>query len=445
MAGWGVMDERRQLDRRIIALAIPALGTLAIEPLYVLVDTAIVGRLGTPQLGGLAIASTILLTVISLMASLEYGVTPDVAFAHGAGQSAEARDVATAALRLAVMIGVPMGAIVAAAARPLAWLLGGRGDVLGYAETYLRISCVGLPFVLVTYVGHGVMRGVNDLRKPLQIVVIANVVNLIAEIVAVYWLGLGIAGSAWSTVLVQIGAALMFLRVLRPHRGGNRPTSERIKTMLRSGSHFALRSLAMFAVWITATRVAAGVDTPTLAAHQVLTQLFMFLALMLDALAIPAQSLVAGALGADDTNQALLVGRTSNRLSLWCAGLLAAVLAALSPLLPHVFSSDAAVHSRLTAGLLILAVMQFPGAIAFAFDGALIGAHDERWLARQAVINLVGFAPLAIATFFVPRLGLAGLWGAQLAWMTMRAIVNWRRWEARPWLRVAGTTPAVLS
>ncbi len=439
------MDERRQLDRRIIALAIPALGTLAIEPLYVLVDTAIVGRLGTPQLGGLAIASTILLTVISLMASLEYGVTPDVAFAHGAGQSGEARDVATAALRLAVMIGVPMGAIVATAARPLAWLLGGRGDVLGYAETYLRISCVGLPFVLVTYVGHGVMRGVNDLRKPLRIVLIANVVNLIAEIVAVYWLGLGIAGSAWSTVLVQIGAALMFLRVLRPHRGGNRPTSQRFKNMLRSGSHFALRSLAMFAVWITATRVAAGVDTPTLAAHQVLTQLFMFLALMLDALAIPAQSLVAGALGADDTNQALLVGRASNRLSLWCAGLLAAVLAAVSPLLPHVFSSDSAVHSRLTAGLLILAVMQFPGAIAFAFDGALIGAHDERWLARQAVINLVGFAPLAIATFFVPRLGLAGLWGAQLAWMTMRAIVNWRRWEARPWLRVAGTTPAVLS
>ena len=438
------LTTRRQLDRRIIALAIPALGTLAIEPLYVLVDTAIVGRLGTPQLGGLAIATTILLTVISMTASLEYGVTPDVAFAHGAGRSAEARDVATAALRLAVMIGVPMGAAVAAAAHPLVWLLGGRGDVLGYAVLYLRISCVGLPFVLVTYVGHGVMRGVNDLRKPLRIVLIANVVNLVLEIVAVYWLHLGVAGSAWSTVIVQMGAAMMFLRVLRPHRGGSRPTPERMKKLLRSGVHFAVRSIAMFAVWNTATAVAAHVDTPTLAAHQVLTQLFMFLALMLDALAIPAQSLVAGALGADDTNQALLVGRTSNRLSLWCAVLLAAVLAALSPLLPHVFSADPAVHSRLTAGLLILAVMQFPGAIAFAFDGALIGAHDERWLARQAVINLVGFAPLAIATLLVPRLGLAGLWGAQLSWMTLRAIVNWRRWESRPWLRATGSRPAVV-
>jgi putative MATE family efflux protein len=437
-----VISSRRELDRRIIALAIPALGTLAIEPLYVLVDTAIVGRLGTPQLGGLAIATTILLTVISMTASLEYGVTPDVAFAHGAGRSAEARDVATGALRLAVVIGVPMGAVVAVAAHPLVWLLGGRGDVLGYAVTYLRISCVGLPFVLITYVGHGVMRGVNDLRKPLRIVLVANVLNLILEVVAVYWLDLGVAGSAWSTVIVQAGAAMMFLRVLRPHRGGARPTSERMKRLLRSGVHFAVRSIAMFAVWNTATAVAARVDTPTLAAHQVLTQLFMFLALMLDALAIPAQSLVAGALGADDTNQALLVGRTSNRLSLWCAGLLAAVLAALSPVLPHVFSGDPAVHARLTAGLLILAVMQFPGAIAFAFDGALIGAHDERWLARQAVVNLLGFAPLALATLFYPRLGLAGLWGAQLSWMTLRALVNWRRWESKPWLRTTGSTPA---
>ena len=432
-----IESDRRALDRRIISLAVPALGTLAIEPIYVLVDTAIVGRLGTAQLGGLAIASTILLTVISLTAALEYGVTPDVAFAHGAGREHGARDIAASALRLALIGGVLLGTVVALCAHPLCWLLGGRGDVLGYATTYLRISALGMPFVLVTYVGHGVMRGVNDLRRPLQIVVVANIVNVVLEVVAVWVLDLGVAGSAWSTVVVQIGAALAFVRVLRPHRAGGSATRERMVLMLRSGVHFAVRSLAMFAVWNTATAVAARVDTPTLAAHQVLTQLFMFLALVLDALAIPAQSLVAGALGADDTETALFVGRTSNRLSLWCAGALAAALAALSPLLPHLFSHDPAVHSRLTAGLLILAAMQFPGAIAFAFDGALIGAHDERWLGRQAVVNLVGFAPLAIATFVHPSLGLAGLWGAQAMWMVMRAAVNWRRWESRPWLAAA--------
>jgi Na+-driven multidrug efflux pump len=277
------LTPRRELDRRIISLAIPALGTLAIEPLYVLVDTAIVGRLGTPQLGGVAIAMTILLTVISLTASLEYGVTPDVAFAHGADRSAEARDVAAGALRLAVMIGVPMGAIVAAAAQPLAWLLGGRGEVLDYAVTYLRISCVGLPFVLIAYVGHGVMRGVNDLRKPLQIVLIANLVNLVAEIVAVYWLDLGVAGSAWSTVLVQVGAAMVFLRVLRPHRAGGRPSSERMRRLLRSGVHFAVRSMRC-SVWNMFTHVRK--DTPM--RREPFDQPAPVMALMLDALAIRA-------------------------------------------------------------------------------------------------------------------------------------------------------------
>ena len=437
---------RDDLERRIVRLAIPALGTLAVEPLYVLVDTAIVGRLGTPQLAGLAIASTVLLTVVSLTAALEYGLTPDVAFAHGRGDAPEARKVATNGLQLAAMIGVPMGLLLGITARPLCWLLGGRGEVLEHASTYLRISAVGLPFVLIAYVGHGVMRGVNQLRKPLVLVVIANAINLVFEIIAVYVLDLGVAGSAWSTVIVQILAAGAFLGIMRPHLTRLRATWARIKPLLASGGHFAVRSMAMFAVWNSATFVAARIDTPTLAANQVLTQLFVFLALVLDALAIPAQSLVAGELGAEHPTEAARVGRISTRLSLWVAAGLATALVAISPFAPALFSGDDAVRSRLTAGLIILAVMQLPGAIAFAYDGALIGAKDERWLGRQAVYNLLGYLPLALATLFFPALGLAGLWGAQLMWMAMRAWVNARRWyslEARNFnVTPAGYSPA---
>jgi Na+-driven multidrug efflux pump len=228
---------------------------------------------------------------------------------------------------------------------------------------------------------------------------------------------------------------------MRPHLTRLRPTWERMQPLLASGVHFAVRSLAMFAVWNSATFVAARIDTPTLAAHQVLTQLFIFLALVLDALAIPAQSLVAGALGARRPAEATRVGHISTRLSLWAALVLAGLLAAASPIAPHLFSSQSAVQSRLTAGLLILAVMQFPGAIAFAYDGALIGAKDERWLGRQAVRNLLGFAPLALATLFVPALGLAGLWGAQLMWMVVRAWVNTSRWRERSAVDFATPVP----
>ena len=422
------------LDRRIIALAIPALGTLAIEPLYVLVDTGIVGRLGTEPLGGLAIAATLLLTIVSLVMFLQYGVTPDVARALGAGDDTEARIAASSTLWLAVLIGLPVGALVAATARPLCRLLGGRGEVLAAATTYLRISAIGLPFVFVIMVGHGVMRGHNRLARPLVVVLVANVVNLVLEIIVVYGFDMGVAGSAWSTVVVQIGAALAFAGIMRPFLVRCRPVWHRLRPILGRARHLGLRSVAMLGAWVTLTRVAATVDTPTLAANQVLLQVFTFLALALDALAIPAQSLVAGALGAHDPQTAMAVGRSSLKMSLWVAGGFSVVLAAASPVLPHAFSADGAVISRVIAGSLFLAVMQIPGAIAFALDGVLIGGHDTRYLGRAAVLNLIPWLPFVVAVLLYPRLGIAGLWAAQLALMTTRAVINLRRFRSQRWI-----------
>jgi putative MATE family efflux protein len=419
---------RDELDRKIVRLAIPALGTLAVEPLYILVDTAIVGHLGTPQLAGVAIASIVLLNVISVLSFLEY-VTPDIAFAVGAGRVEDARQVATSGLWLSLAIGVPSSVVLFVAARPVCWLLGGRGEVLHYAVTYLSISACGIPFVLFALLGHGVLRGYNNLRTPLRIVVVANVVNLILEVVAVYWLDLGVAGSAWSTVVTQVIAAAVFLLSMHRHLARARPSWTRARPLLRQGRHLAIRSIAMYTVWNLTTLIAAYLDAPTLAANQVALQLFIFLALMLDALAIPLHSLVAGELGSGNHAGAAAIGRASVRLSLWCSLALGALLVAAAPFLPSVFTGDPVVRSRLIGALLVLAVMQIPGAIAFALDGALIGAQDMHWLGRQAVINLVAFLPLAGATLLWPRLGLAGLWGAQLMWMTMRALVNSRRWS----------------
>jgi len=422
------------VDRRIIALAIPALGTLAIEPLYILVDTAIVGRLGTPALAGLAIAGTVLFTIVGLVGFMQNGVTPEVAHAQGSGDSDKARTVAADALWLAIFLGLPLAAIVLAFADPLTRLLGATGEVLDAAVTYLRISAVGLPFVFIALVGHGIMRGHNELRKPLMIVLVANVANVAVEIIAVYGLHLGIAGSAWSTVFVQIAAAAAFMVVMRVHIARVRPSWQRIRPFLVIGSHLGLRSVAMLAVWITVTKVAAHVDTPTLAAHQVLFQLFMFLALILDALAVPALSLVAGAMGAGDRDGAMAVGWSSTRLSLWVGAGACLLVGATSTVVPHIFTNDPSVVSRTTAGLIFLAVMQLPGAVTFALDGALIGGQDGRFLGRAAVFNLVSYAPFLVATLVHPAFGIAGLWGGQLAWMTMRAVVNARRFRSREWM-----------
>jgi MATE family, multidrug efflux pump len=429
--GWVKLSD---LDRRIVRLAIPALGTLAIEPLYILVDTAIVGRLGTDALAGLAIAATVLLTITALVMFLQYGATPDVAHARGRGDLRGARVVAADTTWVAIFLGVPTGILVAVFAEPLAHLLGGRGDVLDAATTYLRISAVGLPFVFVTYVGHGVMRGYNDLRKPLLIVLVANVVNVILEIIVVYGFDMGIAGSAWSTAIVQIGAGLLFLMILRPYLAVGPPSWRRMKPILARGSQLGLRSAAMLIALLAMTRVAAAVDTATLAAHQVLMQLFGLFALALDALAIPAQSLVAEAMGRNDPETAMNVGWSSRKLSLWVGVLFAVFVAVTSPLVPAIFTNDDAVASRVLAGLFFLAVTQIPGAVAFALDGVLIGGHDTRFLSRAALFHLLPLAPFLIATLINPSLGIAGLWAGELMYITSRASVNQWRFSSRRWM-----------
>lgn len=153
----------RAQDREIIRLAVPALGALAAEPLYILVDTAIVGHLGTPQLAALAIAGALLTSGLTLFNFLTYGTTAQVARYHGAGQEVAAGRLAAQSLWLSVGLGAVLVVLTLALARPAVALMGGEGRAGEMAVTYLRISSLGLPFALIALAGQGYLRGVSSL------------------------------------------------------------------------------------------------------------------------------------------------------------------------------------------------------------------------------------------------------------------------------------------
>jgi putative MATE family efflux protein len=427
------------LDRDIARLALPALGTLAVEPLYVLIDTAIVGHLGTAQLGGLALAATALIILSAASTFIAYSTTQRYAHRLGAGRADEAAAVGVQALWLSALLGAPMAVGVALLARPICVALGGHGDVLRHGALYLRIAALGLPFVFVALAGHGVLRAVARLGRPLVIAAIANIVNLVLEIVAVYVLHWGIAGSAWSTVVVQVAAAAFYLRAMAPHlvaTPSRRPSGPELGQFLRAGRDLAVRAAGMLAAFVGATALAARVDTPTLAAHQIGAQTVSVLALGLDALAIPAQTFVAGSLGAGDPGRAVEVGRRVTRLSVLAGtGVGAALLAAAWPL-AHLFTSDPAVAQRATAALVVLAVVQPVAGIAFGLDGVLIGAGDYRFLGRAAFGNLATFVAVGALVAVFPATGIVGVWSALAAWLGSRAIVNVVRFRQGSWLHL---------
>ena len=430
------------LDRRILRLAGPAFGALAAEPLYRLVDTAVVGRLGTPQLGGVAVAVSVLSLVIAGSNFLAYGTTQRVAHRLGASDRVGAGDAGVQALWIAVAIGVGSVPLLALGAETWCRLLGADGDVLGFASTYLRISALGVPFVVVGLAAQGTQRGASDYRSGLVVLVAANVVNAVVEVAMVLVLDLGVAGAAWSTVLAQTLAGAALVARSLPHLGAartRRPRWVEMVPLLSAGRHLLLRVVSMLAVFTGAVSIAARVDDATLAAYSIANTVFLFLALSLDALAVPAQTLVADELGKGGRG-AQRVNSHAVRLSIAVGVGLAVVLAVTSPLVARAFSDDPAVVSRATVALLLLAAVTIPGSIAFATDGSLIGAGDYAFLGRAAVGYLVAVVPIAVVVVLTPGLGIAGIWGGLLVWMTLRAVVNLRR-VRRVLARPGGSSP----
>jgi Na+-driven multidrug efflux pump len=214
------------------------------------------------------------------------------------------------------------------------------------------------------------------------------------------------------------------------------PSRAEFGHFLRAGRDLAIRAAAMLAAFVGGTALAARIDTPTLAAHQIAAQAFSFLALGLDALAIPAQTFVAQSLGAGDVPRAFEVGRRVTRLSVIAGAAIGAGLLALAWPLPRLFTGDSAVAHRATGALVVLAVVQPVAGIAFGLDGVLIGAGDYRFLGRAAIGNLAAFLPGAALVIAYPTLGIVGVWSALAAWLATRALVNLARFRQGGWAQI---------
>lgn len=426
------MRRRSPYDREILALALPALGALAAGPLYTLVDTAIVGHLGVRSLAGLALAGTLLAAVVEVCDFLSYGTTAHVARLHGAGEEGRGGEIVAQALWLSLAAGAVALALVLVAGGPLLTLLGRGAGVHHQALTYLRITAFGLPGALLALAAEGCLRGLGDLRSPLRILIVANGANVALEVLFVYGLRLGLTGSALGTLIAQLGMGLAFARRLLAVPGARRaPNPALMAPLLRTGWDMTVRTVSLLAAFTLCSALAAHLGAAALAAHQIAFQLFLFIALVLDAIAIAGQILVARLLGSGDAGGALAA---STRMVGWAAfagcgfGL---ALLALSGAGPHLFSGSHAVLRLSHPVWRLLALMQPLAAIVFAIDGILIGAGDTRYLAVAMAASFVVFAPLALLSG-----SLVGLWWALNALIAIRLVTLVARFRRRGWLVV---------
>jgi MATE family, multidrug efflux pump len=426
---------RSAYDGEIVRLALPALGALAAEPLYVLVDTAIVGHLGRTQLAALGVAAAALAGAFAIFNFLQYGTTAQVARARGAGRTGTADELGVQALWLSGGCGVVVAALVAGFAGPLADLIGAEGETHDFAVTYLRIASIGLAVAFLALGGSGYLRGVANLRTPLLIVLWGNVANVVLEVLFVYGFDWGIAGSAWGTVVAQVGMGAAFIvaiaRRIEPETW--RPVLSLIRRLLSLGKWIFLRTASLAGSFLLASAVATRFGDASIGAHQIAFQLFFFLALVLDSIAIAGQIIVGRELGAGRLDDAYAAGSRMIALSTAIGAAFGVVLLLSADVVPRVFTSDEDVLAQAAVIWPLFALTQPLAGAVFALDGILIGAADGPFLAGSMLVAFVCCASVLLASL-VWDWGMRGVWAALLVLLCVRLTTMWLRFRRRRWL-----------
>jgi MATE family, multidrug efflux pump len=427
--------------RRLLSLAASAFVVLAAEPLYLLVDTAVVGHLGAVALAGLGVAAALMALLTIVGEFVEYGTTSRAARWFGAGRFDAAVNEGVQASWLALGIGAVIVALGEVLAGPLTTVLaGGAGATQQAAESWFRIAVIGLPGVLLVLAGNGWMRGVQRTREPVRIVLIANALSAVLSPVLVYPAGLGLTGSAIANVVAQGVGGALFLRSLHRAAGGLRPERSVMRKQIVVGRDLILRSAAFQVAFLSAAAVAARMGTAQIAAHQIGLQLWAFTALLLDSFAVAAQSLVGAALGGEDEAAARRMGWQVARWGLYAGLVFAALYAAAWAVLPRAFtSSDAVVHQAHVLWPWFVGMLPMAG-IVFALDGVLIGAGDVAFLRTITIVaGVFAFAPINIAALHW-HWGLGGVWAGLTAFIGVRLVGMTLRTRGGKWVVLGAQT-----
>ncbi|MBI1377978.1 MAG: MATE family efflux transporter [Frankiales bacterium] len=428
--------------REIARLAVPALGALVAQPLYVLVDAAIVGTLGVLPLAGLGAASTLSSLVVGLCVFLAYATTGSVARRLGEGRWDAAVGEGVEGMGLGLLLGVVLGAATWLWADPVVHAFGASDEVAPFAVTYLRVVALGFPAALVALAGVGVLRGLQDTRTTLLVTLLAVGVNAVLAVTLVLGLHRGIGGSAVATAVAEwvqaIAYTVVVVRVARRHGVRPHPSGAGLLAAARTGTPLLWRTVVLRAVYVVAAAVAARTGDADLAAYHVSFQVWILLALAADALAIAGMALLGRYLGAGDAAGARAVTGRLVRLGVVVGVGLGLLLLVLAPWLPDAFTADPVVRGLITASLLVGALQQPLVVPVFVLDGVLIGAGDGRWLAIAGTVMLVAFLPAAWLVLHL-GLGVVALWWAITWFMVVRAALLGLRARGGAWLRPSGT------
>ncbi|HEY6136757.1 MAG TPA: MATE family efflux transporter [Thermoanaerobaculia bacterium] len=426
--------------RELFRLAMPLAAAQAGTQMMGLVDVAVLGRLGAPELAGSGLATAVFFAVCVFGMGMMLGIDPLVAQAVGAGDRIRARRVMWQGLWLSLIVTALLTLILLLGALALP-LIGAAPEIVRHARAFLLVRTAGLLPFLMFFVIRAYLQA-HHVTKPMVIaMIIANVFNFALDLAFVFgirgWIpAMGVAGAALSTVIctfIELGIVAAAARKMKPDGNvDHRPERAAILQAAGVGMPIALHMGAEVGVFALVALLAGRLGTLQLAAHQLAINIASFTFTVAVGVATAGSVRVGNAIGARNAEATRAAGNAAFVGGTLVMGVSAAVFALAPGALARLFTNQAAVVAASIPLMMVAAVFQLSDGVQAVGAGVLRGAGDTRYTFWT---NLIGHwaigLPLALWLGFTRGLGIVGLWWGLCVGLTVVAALLFVRFERR--------------
>lgn len=442
-----------QLRHDLFRMAMPVLTEQLLIFCVGFYDVYLAGQLGKQQTAAIGLAAYVSWLASLIFSLIGTGTVAVIARTWGGGHFDEARRIAARSLTVTLVFAACILALLQAVAVWFPELLNMQGLQRQIAVEYLRLDACGQFFAGWTLIGNAALRGTGDMRSPLLVLGVTNIVNILVATACVNGLGpfpeMGVTGIVTGTVTAQIcGASLMTLMLFSGRSRLHLQLAdfgfhtETIRRILRVGGPAALGGVLTFTgqflfLMVISRLSPNGFDGASFAAHMVGIRIEALSYLPVEAFGIAAATLVGHSLGAGLADRAQRVGHEALRQCVGYAALMSVLYYALAPMIYAQMQSDPDVSVVGVPAFRLLALFQIPNAILIVYLNTLRGAGDTRF---PILCSLIGNVIVRVSVGYVCGVvfngGLFGAWIGMGADNFLRALMVAWRYHSGRWIRI---------
>jgi multidrug resistance protein, MATE family len=432
--------------RRVLGLALPAVGEQVLNLAVVLVDTYLVGHLGADAVAAVGLSNQAVLMVTVFFAAVATGVTALVARHTGAREPEVANKIAHQGYLLELALGLALFAACYLLALPIMRLLDAPSEVVSFGTTYLQIVSFSFPLAALMFVGNAALRGSGDTRTPMLVMLVVNAINIVVAVMAINGLGpfprMGVAGSALGAAAGRGAGGLLATAVLFAGRKGLTlrlrgfvPDVVQLKRIMNIGMPAGAEQVLMRMAQTVFAVTVAGLGTQAFAAHQLALQGESISYMPGFGFSVAATTLMGQGLGAGDPGRARADARLAHVLAVISMSIMGVFFFVFAAEIMHVFIDDAAVIALGVWPLRLVAFSQPALATAMVVSGGLRGAGDTR---STLLITAAGFwiIRIPLALLLVVPFGLIGTWIAMGLDINIRGLLMFLRFRSGRWATI---------